>query len=84
MPGRGYVTVLPTDVPSDAGSPPRLWSLGHKRMFEGVSGLQGASKLRLTALSSFGSARPAIRRVALYDMARRGHCLAEQEATSIK
>jgi hypothetical protein len=38
--GRGWRAVLPTDPPLGSRSAPRLWSIGNKRMFEGVRGLE--------------------------------------------
>lgn len=47
--------------------------------FMGVTGLRGATKLRLTALSAFNpthpTARPRVRRLALFDMSKRSHCM---------
>lgn len=72
--GGHWWAVLPPDLPPGSGHGARLWSLGHKRMFEGVAGLREATKLRLTALSSFGDT-PTVRRITYYDMHSRANCL---------
>lgn len=47
-------------------------AIGHKRIWMAISGLQRATRLRLTVLSSFAwdAQVPRIRRIALYDHSR--------------
>jgi hypothetical protein len=67
---------VPGGVPEPAGT---LVSIGHKRIWMGVQGLRGATRLRLTALSAFNPTRvgagPRARRLAVYDLAKREHCI---------
>ncbi len=73
-------------LPADAAVPGgplepagTLVSLGHKRIWMGVNGMRGATALRLSALSAFNPQRagegPRVRRIALYDLSKRKHCI---------
>ena len=80
-PDQAWQPVLPSDVTATSNATKTAnmsmcRGIGHKRIWMNVS-LIGATKLRLTALSSFRSATgaaPRLRRIAITDMAKRVHC----------